>query len=195
MEKILFPEGATKKEREINWYKIAEIEDADFGFDTPKEWTDKIRFCVRILLTDEEGKICMVKSEKYGYMQIPGGGIEKNETIKQALRRETEEETGWLISDTRPLGLILERREDVRNTRDWVRYISYVFVAKPERDVGTKYMDDEIAEGFAPMWIKLEDIIAGLEADEGHIESYSGNFSNRRDLLIAKYFQKNQVLR
>ena len=30
-------------------------------------------------------------------MQIPGGGIDDGENIIEALRRETEEETGFLI--------------------------------------------------------------------------------------------------
>ena len=49
---------------------------------------------------------------------------------------------------------------------------------------------DEAAEGFKPIWIKLTDFIAEQEQSEGYIESYSGNFSNRRDLSIAKYYQK-----
>lgn len=27
------------------------------------------------LLYNEQGKICVVKSEKYGYFQLPGGGL------------------------------------------------------------------------------------------------------------------------
>ena len=49
-------------------------------------------------------------------------------------------------------------------------------------------MDDEIAEGFKPIWIKLEDFIAEQQSCEGKIENYSGCFSNRRDLEIAKFY-------
>ena len=49
-------------------------------------------------------------------------------------------------------------------------------------------MEDEVAEGFKPIWIKLEDFIVEQESNEGKIESYSGCFSNKRDLEIAKYF-------
>ena len=51
-------------------------------------------------------------------------------------------------------------------------------------------MEDEVAEGFKPIWLKLEDFIAEQEQGEGHIESYSGCFSNRRDLMIVKYYQE-----
>lgn len=186
---IDFPDGATDKERAMGWQLIAEISDKDFGFNTPKEKNDEIRFCVRVLLLDGEGRICVIKSDKYGYMQLPGGGIESGESIIEALRRETEEETGFLIKDIKPIGFTFERREDVRNTHSWGRDISYIFEALPYKNVGTHYMEDEIAEGFRPIWINLDDFIAEQEQNEGRIESYSGCFSNRRDLEIARYFR------
>ena len=188
---MIFPENATSEERAINWQKIAEITDVDFGFNDPKKETDEIRFCVRILLFNDKGEICVVKSEKYGYMQLPGGGIEEGEGIIEALERETQEETGWLISNIKPIGYTLERREDKRNTHSWGKDISYVFRAKPAKQVGVNYMEDEVAEGFKPIWLKLDDFIAEQELSDGHIESYSGCFSNRRDLSIAKYFHQN----
>lgn len=185
-----FPKNATEEEHILNWQQIAEISDKDFGFNTPKEKTDKIRFCVRVLLFNDEDEICVVKSEKYGYMQLPGGGIEDGESIIEALRRETEEETGFLIDNIEPIGFTLERREDIRNTHSWGRDISYVFKASPSNEVGTHYMEDEKAEGFKPIWISLDDFITEQERNEGEIESYSGCFSNRRDLRIAQYYHR-----
>lgn len=190
VEDMIFPENATSEEEAINWQKIAEVTDADFGFNTPRKKTSEIRFCVRVLLENEEGKFCVVKSEKYGYFQLPGGGVEESESITEALRRETEEETGWLIKDIEPVGYTFEKRKDVRNTHSWDQSISYVFRAKPDRQVGVKYMEDEIAEGFAPAWMELDEIISELEKGEGNIDSYSGCFSNRRDLSIVKFIRK-----
>lgn len=192
--KVGFPEGATNDERKMKWRKIAEISDKDFGFNIPKAKTGKKRYDVRILLLNSKNEICVIKSEKHGYMQIPGGGIDEGENIIDALRRETEEETGWLISDIKPIGYTLERREDVRNTHDYDQDVSFVFSALPEKEVGTNYMEDEIVEGFRPIWIRLEDFIAEQASIEGKIKNYYGCFSNRRDLLIAKYFQ-NMILK
>lgn len=50
-------------------------------------------------------------------------------------------------------------------------------------------MEDEIAEGFRPIWIKLEDFITEQESNEGKIDNYYGCFSNKRDLEIAKYYK------
>lgn len=191
---IRFPENATSKERTIEWYKIAEINDADFGFDTPKEKTGNTRFCVRVILPNDKNEICVIKSEKYGYMQLPGGGIDKGESITEALCRETEEETGFLIKNIKPIGYTLEKREGIRNNHDWDQNISFVFTALPDKEVGTNYMKDEIAEGFKPIWIMLEDFIVEQENNESKIESYSGSFSNRRDLMIAKYYKRYSSL-
>ena len=49
--------------------------------------------CINI----KNGKVAMIYSQKYNYYKFPGGGIEKNETMIDALVRETLEETGMKI--------------------------------------------------------------------------------------------------
>lgn len=186
---IQFPADTTNEERAITWHKIAEVKDSDFGFNTPKEKTGNTRFCVRVIIPNDKNEFCVIRSEKYGYMQIPGGSIDDGENITEALRRETEEETGFLIKDIKPIGYTLEKREDVRNDHDYDQDISFVFSALIDKNVGTNYMEDEIAEGFRPIWIKLEDFITEQENNEGKIDNYYGCFSNKRDLEIAKYYK------
>lgn len=188
MKELFFPQNATEKERTLNWKQIAIISDKDFGFNTPKEKTNITRFGVRVLLFNERQEICVIKSEKYGYMQLPGGGIDEGESILEGLKRETREETGFLIKNIKPLGYTVEKREDIRNTHEFDQDISYVFSALPDKEIGTNYMDDEIAEGFKPIWISLDDFISEQEAREGKIENYSGCFATRRDLEITKYY-------
>lgn len=71
---LSFPKDATMAEHEMNLQKIAEISDKDFDFNNPREKTDITRYCVRAIIQNERGEICVIKSEKYGYTQIPGGG-------------------------------------------------------------------------------------------------------------------------
>lgn len=40
---MIFPKNASAKERETNWQLIAEIKDADFGFNTPKKKTNNTK--------------------------------------------------------------------------------------------------------------------------------------------------------
>ena len=55
----------------------------------------------RIWVSNEEGKILLVKTW-FGHQRwsLPGGGIEKGETARQAARRELEEETGIALEET-----------------------------------------------------------------------------------------------
>ena len=181
---ITFPPGANEYERSIEWSNLGEISDSDFGFSDLAEKLDRARYNVRILLFDKNGKICVIRSAKYGYIQIPGGGIEGDESLEQALRRETREETGFEIREIEPLGYFCENRE---------KSITFAFVAKIEKEVGTDYTDDEIAEGFEPSWIKVDEALSIFSNAEGKIASYSGNFSNRRDLILIKSLIRREV--
>ncbi|MBQ2643332.1 NUDIX domain-containing protein [Candidatus Saccharibacteria bacterium] len=188
-----FPEEATREERTIDWKLLAEISDKDFRFTDLVEKSDKTRFSVRILLCNNRSEICVIKSEKYGYLQLPGGGIEKGEGIIEAAIRETKEESGYLMKNIEALGYTIEHRESVRNHHNWRRDISFTFMAAATKNVGTNYMEDEITEGFIPVWMGLDEVILELEQNEGSIENYSGCFSNRRDLSIVKFFRRTSI--
>lgn len=189
---LLFPDNATEEERQIDWRLITEISDDDFGFDNPEPTKgDKTRFNVRCILRNSNGEICVVKSEKYGYIQIPGGGINDEEAIINALRREVQEETGFSIMNIEPIGITIEKREDVQNNHDWSKAISYVFSASVEKEIGTNYTEDENADGFKPIWMTLDDFIIEKGKIKDKTNSYSGHFSDKRDLEIAKFFKNN----
>ena len=186
----LFPNSATKEERKIDWRLITKISDDDFGFDNPKPIKgNKTKYNVRCVLKNTNGEICIVKAEKYGYIQIPGGGINDEESIIDALRREVQEETGFLIVNIEPIGYILENRGDIQNSHDWSRAISYVFSASPGKEVGTNYTEDESADRFRPIWMPLDHFITEKEKLKNKDNSYSGYFSDKRDLEIAKFFK------
>lgn len=49
---------------------------------------------VRVIATDKDGKICLIRHTYVKGLHLPGGGVEPKETIFEAAAKELEEETG-----------------------------------------------------------------------------------------------------
>lgn len=195
MKEVLFPESATEEEKKSLNLEISSSDDQTLGFKSDGNQPPKTKFAVRNIVLNEKGEIALVKSFKYGYTQIPGGGLEDGETIEEALRRETAEEIGYTVEIVKPLGYFRESRESNLNKQSWTTAISFVYLSKALENVGTNYMEYEIAEGFAPIWANLDEAIKDKEAELQKLldnkSSYSGTFSSYRDLSILKFYQAN----
>ena len=185
--KLSFPDGAS--EQEIRVFEslpcLGSISDEDFDYRDEVEPKSDLNYCVRALLIDGD-KICVEDSKKYGYIQILGGHIEGGESIEMAARRETIEEGGYEADELTPLGYFFE--DGVAK-----KHISFVYLAKPGKFVGTAYEEDEIECEFEPVWYDVNEAVRMLEdADKEYIESYNGRFANKRDLLLLKEFLRRK---
>jgi ADP-ribose pyrophosphatase YjhB (NUDIX family) len=75
-------------------YKIAKL-----------KWyiTKPITIGVRILLI-KDNKVLLVKHTYQSHWYLPGGGVEKGETLEQAIKRECKEELGAKLNDINIFG-------------------------------------------------------------------------------------------
>lgn len=139
------------------------------------------RHAVRAIVSDNDGRIALLHVGKYNYHKLPGGGVEEDENINQALRRELLEETGCQAEVADKLGKIVEYRDE------WdMKQISYCYLAKRVGEAGQPdFTEKELSEGFAVVWAKdIAEAIALLEHDSP--EEYGSKFINARDLTFLK---------
>lgn len=99
-------------------------------------WEARPRIVARGLILDEEGRLLLheVKRDdifgQEGYLETPGGGVDRGETLPEALRRECQEELGRDVLPLLYLGSVEDEYRVIGR-----RNISHFFLA---RAVGEK---------------------------------------------------------
>lgn len=95
-----------------------------------------IRMGVRVLMT-RDGKVWLVRHTYQGGWFLPGGGLNKNETLDEAAHREAWEETGAKLGTLTMMGAY-------SNFVEWKSDHTVVFVCREFEFTGKP--DGEIAE-------------------------------------------------
>lgn len=145
----------------------------------------KERNAARAVVIDEKSnKLGMVYVSKFDYYKIPGGGIEENENIEEALDRECMEEIGRHIDVIDEIGIITEYREKHNLKQD-----SFCYLAKTTSDqFKPNFTEDEIGEGFQLIWIGLNEAIEKQKNCKP--KDYQGAFIKVRELTFLEEAKK-----
>lgn len=161
------------------------IRDEDLGLADKPSGKQRERHAARALVFDSNQKVALLHVTKNRYHKLPGGGLEEDEGIEVALRRELREEIGCEVENLRTLGTIDEFRQ-----RFNLHQISYCFLADLMGEKGLPHFEpDEIADGFEPVWLDLDEAIKVLES-EVNVEEYQGKFIQKRDLVFLQEAKK-----
>ncbi len=85
----------------------------------------------RILIENDQGEFLFIERADNGYLGIPAGGLEENETIEQCIRREVKEETNLEIISLELIGISSHpQREYVSYLNgDQIQYFTLEFYA------------------------------------------------------------------
>ena len=138
-----------------------------FDFDL-KDYTDDMplneRYGVRAIIK-KDGRYIMQKSSA-GYYKIPGGGVEKDEDLIEALAREVLEETGLVVikDSVKEIGEVQEiRRDSYDASKKYIAHSLFYFCEVEDECHETAMTPNEIALGYQPVW---EDINVIIESNE-----------------------------
>lgn len=144
-----------------------------------------IRYSARTVLIDENNHFILSHSAHYDAHSVPGGGIEKHETIDEATVRECKEETGYDIEFITKLGYFKFYGENFQGKKYLL--ISFSYLA---RAIGVQeelnLMDHEKALGLSARCYPYEDAIKVLEGDVAR----TGNHYSVRSILLIKEAKK-----
>jgi len=106
---------------------------------------------VAAIVEDNQGRLLMVEESNNGdtVFNQPAGHIEENETVLDAVRRETLEETGWDVEPEHLLGIYIYKAP-----ANGVTYYRFCYSARAVRRV-SEQLDSDIV---AAHWLTPEQI-------------------------------------
>lgn len=171
------------------------LTDEDFGLKSIPFNNPRIRYGARGIVIREDGKIAIFNKTKKNEYKLPGGGIDKDEDIREAFKREVLEETGCNVEIIDTLGTIEEHK-----SLDNFKQISYLFVGKVVNDNNQLYLTEkEKNEGAKVLWVDKEEGLKLItncldNLKESEYENlYHSKFIVLRDKYILEYYLKNRV--
>ena len=112
----------------------------------------------------KDNKILMVHSKNQDY-KFPGGGIKKDEGHMEALKREVEEETGYVCSKiSKQIGIVIEKSKDKYFNDRIFKMVSYYYIAEVLNIRKPQKLDPYEAKlKFRPEWVDIDDAINNNE--------------------------------
>lgn len=124
-----------------------------------KEEISKYRTTVRAVIL-KDNKVYMLHSNMYNDYIFPGGGVKRNETLEEALRRELNEELGAInIKIIEPVGYTKEYRYGINSQENKYEQTSYYFLCEIAKIGKTNLNERETNQGLKPYWVEIDDVI------------------------------------
>ena len=120
-----------------------------------------VRHSARSIIIKDK-KVAMVHSIKYDYYKFPGGGIEDDESKKDALIRETLEEAGLVVKpeSMKEYGYVHRIQKSDYDDADYFVQDNYYYLCEVEETVVQQNLDDyESDEQFTLEYMEPEKAI------------------------------------
>lgn len=141
------------------------------------------RDTVRAVVVNNDRLIAVQNVTMFGGYSLPGGGIEDDETIEQALMREMCEELGAEVSIIESLGLIktLRYKPDADKGK---MYIANCFICSVVGNLKPLTLtDQEIEFGTELLWLSLDEVMHKIKNLPPDIDDFA-KLNSLRDLYL-----------
>lgn len=142
-----------------------------------------------------EGKVAMMHSLKYGYYKLPGGGIEKGETLEQTLIREVAEEAGLQVipASIREFGYV-QRIEKGWDEDIFIQENFYFFCDAKEYLLPQQLDDYEAEERFTLAFVSPDEAALVNEQAKAHIPREKARYVTmlERENKILQMIKNNE---
>lgn len=147
----------------------------------------ELRKTVKVLVFDNENKIALM-GRSHRYFLLPGGGVEENEGLIEACRREVKEEVGCEIKDIQEITVTEEFRAKIQRRQE-----THFFTAKISGEKGTPTSEQEDEQDTEVIWLDLPEIVELFEKQVKEIpyQSYHACFNVRTQLAALNFYNEN----
>ena len=139
----------------------------------------------KAIVFDHGNDVALVGNKVNSFYLLPGGGINKDESVENGIVRECLEEIGCHVKLLNNVGMV----EDYRD-RDKKHCINYCYTAKLIGEKGELQLtEDENGNGMHVIWVSLDEATKILEKEveqlkKGEVKFYNTGFNILRDHLF-----------
>lgn len=139
-----------------------------------------------IVLRGEQ--ILLLFTERYNDFSLPGGGVDQDEDIQIALKRELEEETGARdVTVHQHYGYIEEYRPHWKPEYDLMHMTSHFFLCDVAPQLAATRMESyEIANGMKPVWVGVDEALQHNRQVMARQEASMGQSIQRETFMLEK---------
>lgn len=148
---------------------------------------------VAIVIKNDEVLLIFRKNDGKQYYVFPGGGVEKDETVEEAVTRELKEETSMEVKIEKLLYHHIYNNPDSEQFFYLCKYIS----GDPKLDENSPESKRNCENDYyEPAWFKIDELskilVYPLEIRDWFIEDFKNNFVDTPKEATIKYSDRRQ---
>ena len=142
------------------------------------------RLTARAIVRNQDGLYAVMYSDKFKLHSQPGGGVEDDEDVLTALRREVYEETGCVCDGIQELGLVAENRASLDYTQ-----LNYYFVVTTTHTSGENHLTEaEQNSRTVVQWHSYDEMVRLINEQE--FDRIQGKYLKARDVAALREYAK-----